>query len=212
MRKVFLHIPKCGGNTVEAKFRCNNIPYVRIEPDTPMENVPDGIVTGHFDFAKLESDESAKFFTVIRTPLDRAISHYHYCFATKEINPEYPLIKDMSVEEFLDKYISDNYMARYIIGHKWFDNEVSDVVRFGECISTINERYLAIGRIESIGHFDYWLVNEFGGATVIAHDNRNEHDSSVSVEARLKFLKKNAVDYMLCEYLGNLWVNPKFKK
>ena len=212
MRKVFLHIPKCGGNSIEAKFRRNGISYTRIEPDTPIENVPDGIITGHISFNKLERDATARFFTVLRSPISRAMSHYYYCFAHKENNPEYPYIKDMSVEEFLDKYIPDNYMARLLIGDKWFDNEISNEVRFDMCISTINERYMAIGKMEYVICFDSWLTREFGGSVIVAHENKNEHDDSVSVEARLKFLKSNVVDYMLYEYIGNFWENKNLGK
>jgi hypothetical protein len=76
----------------------------------------------------------------------------------------------------------------------------------------MNERYMAIGRIEAVAYFDKWLVSRFGGCQVIAHDNANEHDDSVATAAKMRFVKRNTVDYMLYEYVGNLWENPKFKK
>src|SRR5262245_27630513 len=46
-------------------------------------------------------DRPSKFFTIVREPIDRVISSFHYGRTRPEL-PSYPYIKDMTLEEYLD--------------------------------------------------------------------------------------------------------------
>ena len=202
MRTVFIHIPKCGGNSVEAKLRYNEIPHTRIEPEHTLADMPEsGLITGHISYDQFEGDSDAKFFSVMRSPLDRALSHYYYTIA-KADSPEYEIIKGYSIDHFLMHHSWDNQMCRMMFGHKIFDTHNTDANRFDACVKILNERYLFVGKIEDMIHVDLWLAMQLGCEHFSAHENKNAHDKSLASQTRLKFMHKNIVDYMMYEFIG----------
>lgn len=75
---LFIHIPKCGGTTVEAWMRQNsNESFISSHP---MQNLP--CTPQHFHSTLLQhlfsSDHFDFVFTICRNPLDRLLSEYKY--------------------------------------------------------------------------------------------------------------------------------------
>jgi len=102
-RIKFLHIPKCGGTTIDyilgKQFNQNEIyPFKRLNgaiaknARSRARDLPkfeEELISGHFPFWFLEEkdpDHETSFtFTVLRDPIERVLSHYQY---RKKNNPE----------------------------------------------------------------------------------------------------------------------------
>jgi hypothetical protein len=92
--------------SAEAKQRVRAVFY---------EHVPMGI---HTLF-----DRSAKYFTIVRHPVDRVVSHFYY-MRTRRTNPFFEQIKDMTLEQYLDHRIGLNscdLQVRMLSGCKELD-------------------------------------------------------------------------------------------
>tara|TARA_Y100000816_G_scaffold290284_1_gene278595 strand:- start:724 stop:1497 length:774 start_codon:yes stop_codon:yes gene_type:complete len=91
---IFNHIPKCGGSTVSLYFKNylfkgNYHPYyvmgTGIVPEFPKADKLDGnsIITSHFNYKinpieQVKKKNYSQFFTILRDPLEMAISMYYY--------------------------------------------------------------------------------------------------------------------------------------
>lgn len=63
-------------------------------------------------------DRPAKFFTIIRQPVDRVVSHFYHV-KTEQHVPVHPYIKDMTLEQYLDSGMAldtDNLQVRILSG------------------------------------------------------------------------------------------------
>ncbi len=204
---VFIHSAKCGGNSVQAKFNASNIPYVRIEPETTLAEMPaSGLITGHITYDQFFGDMDARFFSVMRSPLERGISHYYYNLAKKN-GAEYEIMKDFSLDKFLMQHTVDNIMCRNMFGNKIFDTPDTDANKFEACLKIMRNQYKFIGKLEEMVCVDLWLSNQFKCPYYAAHENKNDHDRDVSPQIRIKFIHRNIVDYMIYEYIGKYWVS-----
>jgi len=68
-------------------------------------------------------DRPAKYFTIVRHPVDRAVSSFFHLRRSTHI-PSYPHIKDMSIEEYLDSGIGldpFDQQVRMLSGHSELD-------------------------------------------------------------------------------------------
>jgi hypothetical protein len=87
-RSCFLHVEKSGGSSVIASlksalgdtsvFHANGSRYQRAPLDLLVRQYP--IVAGHFTLAQIPDAlfKDTFFFTFLRDPIDRALSHYYY--------------------------------------------------------------------------------------------------------------------------------------
>lgn len=89
----YLHIPKCGGTTIQfllsENFKKEELyPYLLVKKDMEMPLIDDKVTMGHFPYWFLvEKDlnfKSSFTFTILREPVERVISHYFYF---KNVNP-----------------------------------------------------------------------------------------------------------------------------
>jgi hypothetical protein len=63
-------------------------------------------------------DRPVQFFTIVREPVDRVISHFFYIRMAEHL-PSYPFIKDLTLEQYLDSGIGldiDNHQVRLLSG------------------------------------------------------------------------------------------------
>ena len=214
-KKVFIHIPKCGGNSVEAKLRFSDIPFTRIEPNDSTKNLEaTEIITGHISYDQFTEDDETTFFSVMRSPLDRAISHYYYNLKIKDEGPEFYKMKDMGLEDFLLEH--ENTMCRHMFGKEIFDSHYPDQIKYDMCRDIMERHYRFIGTVGNLYHLDAWLLETFGCKPHYAHENRNEYayTRNISSSTHMQFVKQNIVDYMLYEFVGSYWENngPKIKE
>lgn len=102
---IFLHVPKTGGSTlVEILHRqYADVGYVWVRPGTSFgdarrqvveaQGTRFALVHGHVPFGIHESlTRRARYFTLLRDPVDRAISHYFFA----KSHPEHRLYKEIA--------------------------------------------------------------------------------------------------------------------
>lgn len=139
---IFFHIPKTGGLTIKSVVQhCLQDQCFDCElpvPDTALwvcstaniaqkfyslsaeeRRVVRCVVGEHvsFDVASIFSLPS-KFFTIVREPVDRVVSHFYFSRTWHEL-PSHQFIRDMTLEEYLDSGMGldyDNHQVRMLSG------------------------------------------------------------------------------------------------
>ena len=126
---IFYHIPKAGGTTMEYILG-NCFPgeqyfssYVGV-PDLAASIASRAMIAERYDQLSAEAkqamrcvagghapmgihtlfDRPAKYFTIIRNPIDRVISSFYF-IRDKTYAPHYEIIKDMTLEQYLDSRV-----------------------------------------------------------------------------------------------------------
>ena len=139
---IFFHVPKTGGSTMDGVFE-HGLPGEYFHAHTgvtqssllvrPTESIRQKfaalppparqavryVIGTHvsLDVAAI-FDRPAKFFTIVREPVDRVISNFFYVRSATHI-PSYPFIRNMTLEQYLDSGIGldfDNHQVRLLSG------------------------------------------------------------------------------------------------
>jgi hypothetical protein len=178
---IFLHIPKTAGTTlyriIERNYASDDI-YTFWKDGSPDEfkNLEEDLrsrirlLRGHVGFGMHEFIAgSAKYFTVLRDPIDRTISYYHFIHRTPH-HYCHDLIasQKMSLEEFLLSKcdpMADNAQTRLLGGL-----ETGQELEFGACTQSLLEkakwnlrkRMDVIGITEKFDHTLLLLQQAFG--------------------------------------------------
>lgn len=115
-RLLFIHIPKCGGDTVtHALARAGDPPFLFVADGSVMVNghTPQHMVLSEFRRAGWSAANGFRVASLIRHPLDRVMSAFRYIHLAR---PDLlPLAPDPS--RFLDHFLSHDDAA-----HRRFDN------------------------------------------------------------------------------------------
>ncbi len=127
---VFLHIPKTAGSTLyrilESHYRWENI-YTLWQTGTldefkqlsPAEFAKIELLRGHFSYGLAKNlPETAVFFTILREPIDRVISYYHFIRRTPHHYCHQRVTEqNLSLEQFITSQIDtlvDNGQTRLL--------------------------------------------------------------------------------------------------
>jgi hypothetical protein len=139
---IFFHIPKTGGMTMEGVIE-HCLPdqhfnaYIRV-PNSALLVRSTAKVAEKFHKLPVEKqravrcmigthftmdvdtlfDKQSKFFTILRHPVDRVISHFFHIRVMSHLQC-YPFIKDLTLEQYLDSGIGldhDNQQVRMVSG------------------------------------------------------------------------------------------------
>lgn len=132
---VFIHIPKSGGTTlneiIERQYQpqevCSLYPSSdSLSPEEQEElrnalSSKSRLIRGHLPFGEhLLFDESVRYFTVLREPIERTISHYYYVRAQSQYaQSHYSVFRQMSLQACLENKVSivlDNAQTRILSG------------------------------------------------------------------------------------------------
>jgi Sulfotransferase family len=139
---VFLRIPKTAGTTMEAVFE-RSLPGANFHGHIPLPASalwvrPTSLIAEKFHRLSPQQqravrclvdthvamdvetvfDRPVRFFTIVRDPVDRAISNFFHTQVSDHL-PCYPFVRNMSIEEYLDSGIgidADNHQVRILSG------------------------------------------------------------------------------------------------
>jgi len=128
---IFLHLPKCGGTTLNRLIEWEYSPleifsldpsffrwsYARLSR-TPIERFKRiRVFKGHMPFGLHERlPRPATYITVLREPIDRAISSYYYARSYK-LDPHHRMASKQSLEEYVRATPRDNVQTKLVAGH-----------------------------------------------------------------------------------------------
>ena len=141
---VFLHIPKTAGSTlyriIETHYPWKNIYTIwqtgtleEFKQLSPEELAKIEMLRGHFAFGlKQQLPATAAYFTILREPVDRVVSYYHFiCRSPRHYCYQQVTQGQMSLEQFVTSQIdtlADNGQTRLLAnlssGHE---------IPFGQC-------------------------------------------------------------------------------
>lgn len=160
---IFLHLPKTAGMTLNVVLH-RQFPERGAVFHTAHLHAPDAarqfldlppaergavrLITGHTEFGLHEFlPAPATYFTVLRDPVERVLSHFYYVRATPD-NPRYAEAAGMTLEEFVtsDRFPeSDNGQTRLLAGLA--DGAASDTL-LRRAQSNIASRFTVVGLME----------------------------------------------------------------
>jgi len=128
---IFLHLPKCGGTTLNRliEWEYNPLEIFSVDPSffrwsywrlakTPVERLKRiRVFKGHMPFGLHKRlSRPAKYITVLREPIDRAISSYYYAQSYK-LDPQHRMASKMSLEEYIRTTPKENVQTKLLAGY-----------------------------------------------------------------------------------------------
>ncbi len=125
----FMHIPKCGGTTIDSiflklslilgtfKFKRFKYPNLNDGNKFLLKNIDDVIptfISGHLNYNFTKNLKNIFKCTIVRNPLDRVLSHYKFhLFKLKKKPSEYSLVN--YIKDEIDNY-RENLVTRHFSG------------------------------------------------------------------------------------------------
>jgi hypothetical protein len=159
--------------------------------------------------------KNPRYFVMLRDPIDRAVSHYHFvkeCKSSSYTHPQYQYAKQNSIVEFYEDPAFQNLQTRVVSGlfseyaGRFFGlNGIWNDVVLGKAKHNLIERYEAFGLKEQ---FDA-SVRLFADCINVQprwperrHKNTPERPSVSDLDERTRTLlrKRNALDVELYEF------------
>lgn len=227
----FVHIPKTAGTTFGSimvrQYGRKNIYACHPDPSvvgrTPEdfkqmpveERLRYRVVRGHFGYGMHETiGEPAIYVTVLREPLDRAVSHFHYARKRKDHYLHNKIVSEnLGLKEYVVNGISlemDNGQTRMLVGPE------GETTPFGECPpeflerakQNLREHFAVVGTSE---RFDETLVvaKEILGWSMplymswnVSHNRMKREDVPPAVAEAI--YQHNSMDVELYRYVDEL--------
>ncbi|KAL3804694.1 hypothetical protein HJC23_008509 [Cyclotella cryptica] len=161
--------------------------------------------------------ESGKCFTLLRHPVDRAVSQYHFYHKEESsTNPNTAQYQGMTIDEYADAVAENNWMVRFLTNKRagalsWHDLEAAKEVFGRKClVGLVDKAEESIRRYERFFHWDKRISDLSQKEnclknTLSKHDKRQEHPTYDGSEAWELLRKKNEYDVLLYEYAENLY-------
>jgi len=209
---VFDHIPKTAGTTFRRSYLTAALPaserwilgggetnardrerFLSL-PSAQRDRIR--VVAGHGAESMRSRLPGARFITVVRDPVQRAISSYLHARFHEGGEKLWPDVRerDMSLEQFAQRYIPANEQSRIVLGD---DYERLDA---GQMRQRLKDRYALVGYTEAFDEFVY-LLHETEGLPLVAYGNRlvrAERESYVPGAADLESVQRSqAIDARL---------------
>ena len=180
---VFDHIPKTAGTTFRRSYLTAALPAAErwilgggetnardrerflSLPSAQRDRIR--VVAGHEAGSMRPELPGARFITVVRDPIQRAISSYLHARFHEGGEKLWPDVRErlLSLTQFAQRYIPPNYQSRVVLGD---DYEGLDADRIRQRLS---ERYALVGYTEAFDEFVY-LLHEIEGLPLCPYANR----------------------------------------
>ena len=209
---VFDHIPKTAGTTFRRSYLTAALPAAerwilgggetnardreRFLSLPPAQRDRIRVVAGHDADSMRPRLPGARFITVVRDPVQRAISSYLHARFHEGGEKLWPDVREqgMSLEQFTHRYIPANFQSRILLGD---DYEGLDADRIRRRLA---ERYTLVGYTEAFDEFVY-LLHEIEGLPLATYGNRlvrAERESYEPSETDLESVRRShSIDALL---------------
>lgn len=222
---VFIHIPKTGGITLYSMIRDIYKPSELYKINPAMESIEKykylsqdrkeklKVIYGHMDYRIHELlPPNSRYVTLMRSPVERVISHYHYVRRTAS-NPLWELAMQSTLDDWVSRcnlHEMDNGQTRRLSG-------MSGSMQVGECSTemlaqskrNIEQNFTLVGLTERYDQ-TYALMSKMFGWQIKYYRPKNvakekPEISKVSRESIRLIEKFNALDMELYEHATRLF-------
>ena len=160
--------------------------------------------------------KTGKCFTLLRHPVDRAISQYHLYQMDESGNPNTAQYKGMSIDEFADAVSENNWLVRFLANKRsgnltWQDLEVAKEVFGHKClVGLVDKIDESLARYERFFGWDKKIPDSDRKDKCVRQyldsgNKRQEHPTYEGTTAWETLRKKNEYDEILYEYAKNLF-------
>lgn len=180
----FMHIPKCGGTTIDNIFAklsiiLKNFNFKRFKYDKSKNKIKllesdinkRHFISGHLDYNFVENIDSIFKCTVVREPSARVLSHYRFMlYKLKKTNEEYPF--EMFIEDEIGSN-RDNLITRHFSGFLDLKKPITEQEK--------NKALINIEFFDHINSFDNWdnflsYILSYFGLPSILYSKYQQHD------------------------------------
>lgn len=246
---LFLHIPKAAGTTLiqilnQIYKASSHYAYDTTKTEKNMRELEKlskkqkqkiKLASGHFSFGfhNYFNSEDFKYFTILRNPSHRIVSHYYY--SAKKTNHylhELRKQRDISIKEYVISGITNevnNGMAKQIAGLYVNDNfgyydvnnqVISDSELFDRAIENIESHFSIVGFLEEFEKFLVLLQQDLQIPFInfkYTVKNQAERKPKILTNEELDIIHKyNQVDFKLYDYciknLNKKWGESKINR
>lgn len=199
----FLHIPKTAGSSFSSELAARMRPYRNVHVDytrtdlTAEAQMPERVsafvremeerrfksASGHTSWDQLEplrrAPFSSRFVTFLRSPEARVISDYRYQ-RTEMHPPHAAFIREFpTLESYVENRVSQNKMARYLMGRKMRDITPEDL------IAHIGQAFTFIGLVEMYPLSFTSIFTAMGHPKVAPVEHKRKTPDTASTEVAL---------------------------
>jgi len=162
---IFTHIPKTAGNTINLFLQRHylfrkgilfNPPNMQVAnqlfslPEKSLKNIT--VIRGHLNFIHPNNFPSeVQYFTMLREPLSRAVSHYNYMAVKATHVARKAFLKGVSLKQVLDEGLIkniDNCQVRFLCGEKDITYGEVSHDHLDKAISNLENYYKRVGIME----------------------------------------------------------------
>lgn len=214
---IFLHIPKAAGSTLHAVLRRKYPKHQIYDVSTaqlpafhalPLQRRAElALVKGHMPFGIHEHiPNDFTYITLLRDPVERAISHYYYVLRRTTHNL-HDRMKRMELEDYVTSGIThemDNGQVRLLSGH-------DDDLPFGGCgeqhlreaIGNLREHFSVVGLAERFEESLLLMQHALGWITAPYYVKRNARlgrAPEIPAAVRRRIADVNRFDIALYDY------------
>lgn len=220
---IFLHTPKAAGSTLSSiihkQFSAGSICSIskngrfgileeefKALPSSEREKIT--CLEGHMSYGLHQyMAQPCGYVTLLRNPIERIISHYHYVLRTPHHYLHQYLIDGMSLSEYVKSGISpelNNGQTKIVAGIPWHDRPWEDVYTPPDMLQTaienIRNHFIVIGLSERFDDSVLLMKKKLGWKNIFyqkQHVGRRKHQTEIS-ESTLDIIKeKNKLDLEL---------------
>jgi len=212
---LFMHIPKCGGTTLRTILRSWFEPTEAIAVSTES---PQTITTfkqredydsirliyGHFKYSENIHDyiPDSSYFTLVRDPIERAISTYFYVKQTPA-HRLHEAAQNLSVEDFYEECLrpARNCMTNFISGVSYELDSTPESLHIAK--EHIENKFLVVGTVEQFDQSILLLRRKLEKPIpVYRRENLSQKDFDFSDSLKSRIREDNEYDYALYDYVN----------
>jgi hypothetical protein len=173
---VFVRIPKTGSQTLDriarqnySRDRVRGLPNMFTDPERCRKRLQQvmregtiDLLSGHIAYdPRVAMAADSRFFSMVREPVKRAISHYH-AYIRRQVQQKGVDPKKFTIERVIDErplYVPDNMQTRVFSGHSDLEDPP-----YGQC----SREMLEVAKRNIELHFDIvGLTERFGESVVL---------------------------------------------